>query len=103
MTNTTKHYTAWLTNVRSALDQPNMDITILEDEAIGDPENGDGTWACAGGEAVYYTVTDMAADDYWGDCTAVATNILRHAGWDTTDEWTSNDTGYAVSVSPNTL
>lgn len=92
------HYTAWLTNNPAALDQPNMDIAVLEDDLVGDPDDGDTAWVCMGNDPVFYAVTDMSVDDYTGDPCARAANILCAAGWSRVGEWTSVDTGYIATV-----
>ncbi|MGQ4353206.1 hypothetical protein [Streptomyces drozdowiczii] len=95
---TDTHFTAWLTTTPSALDQDNIDITVLEDENIG----GDGdeiNWVCQGGEAEYTGVTSIPAKD--GDhktAQSEAVDLLREAGWDTAGSWEAVDTGYIVTV-----
>jgi len=95
---TNEHFTAWLCNIPSMLDQPNMDINVLEDELIGDPEEGEVAWACIGGESAFYAVTDMPADDYEGNPLPEAERILTEAGWARAGEWSSVDTGYTLTV-----
>jgi hypothetical protein len=39
---TRRHFTAWMANSSSVVDQPNMDIAIIEDQLLGeDPDNVD--------------------------------------------------------------
>ncbi|WP_329126143.1 hypothetical protein [Streptomyces sp. NBC_01353] len=96
---TTTHFTAWLTTTTSALDQDNIDIVILEDELIGDPEAGDAAWACKGGIALFTGITNVPAED--GDHTKAkleAEDLMRDAGWATVGAWDGVDTGYIVTV-----
>lgn len=94
----TTHFTAWLTTTPSALDQDNIDVTVLEDENIG----GDGdeaNWACQGGEAEYTGVTDVPAEDgNHHKAQREAVDLLRKAGWDTVGSWDGVDTGYIITV-----
>jgi hypothetical protein len=96
---TATHFTAWVTTTTSALDQDNIDVTILEDEEIGDPEGGDGTWACKGGDALFYAITSVPAED--GDTAQAlreAEELMRDAGWTTVGKWDDVDTGCIITV-----
>ncbi|MGP3636213.1 hypothetical protein ACTU45_23120 [Streptomyces sp. 24-1644] len=98
MTVTTTHFTAWLTTTSAALDQDNIDVTVLEDENIG----GDGdeaNWACQGGEALYTGVTNVPAEDAdHGKAQSEAEDLLSEAGWNTVGTWDDVDTGYIITV-----
>ncbi|GGT65374.1 hypothetical protein [Streptomyces purpureus] len=96
---TTTHFTAWLTNTPSALDQPNVDLTVLEDVLIGDPDDGDSAWASAGGEAAFEAITSVPAeDDDDEQALREAKDLLQDAGWRTVGEWDGVETGYIVTV-----
>lgn len=97
MTDTT-HFTAWLTTTTSALDQDNIDVTVLEDENIGG-DSDEANWACQGGEAEYTGVTGIPAED--GDhykAQREAVDLLTEAGWTAVGDWEDVDTGYIVTV-----
>ncbi len=100
---TARHFTAWLVNTPSALDQPCMDVTILEDEIIGYTEvfgEQQPSWSTDSGKApAFYAITTVDAQD--GDdedgCTE-AEDLMSVAGWRTAGKWEAVDTGYIVTV-----
>jgi hypothetical protein len=96
----TRHYTAWLVNDTSCLDQACMDLTVLEDELIGgDPEKR-GDWSTdASKDRAFYGVTAVDAEE--GDiqkATEEAEDMLREAGWRMTDKWEAVTNAYIVTV-----
>ncbi|MFF3547093.1 hypothetical protein ACFYXD_35310 [Streptomyces platensis] len=97
---TVRHFTAWLVNDPSALDQPCMDIAILEDELIaGDPED-DGSWGTDSSKpTAFYAVTKVDARD--GDAQDgidEAEDLMSAAGWRTVGNWDTVDNAYIVTV-----
>ena len=95
-----RHFTAWMVNAPSALDQGCMDITILEDELIGaDPED-DGAWSTDTSKpTAFYTVTTIDARD--GDAEDgcdEAEDLMRDTGWRTVGNWEAVDNAYIVTV-----
>jgi hypothetical protein len=98
MTQTKKHFTAWLTNDTSALDQSCMDLTILADELIGtDPEREDG-WASNGPQVFYAVTTVDATDGDIKDGIAEAEELMSAAGWETAGSWDATPNAYTVTV-----
>jgi hypothetical protein len=96
---TVRHFTAWLVNDTSCLDQPNMDITILEDALIGDPED-DGAWTTDSSKPIaFHAITDTDARD--GDIAEgirQAEHLLANAGWSTVGSWDATDNAYTITV-----
>lgn len=98
MADTPTHYTAWLTTTPSALDQPEMDVTVLEDENTG----GDGdeaNWNCQGGLPLYTGTTTVPAESGdWLKAQREAADLLREARWQTVGKWQAVDTGHVITV-----
>lgn len=99
-TGTPTHFTAWLVNDPSALDQPFMDITILEDQLIGGDSDDDGSWGTDSSKpTAFYAVTKVDARD--GDaedgCDEAET-LMSAAGWRTVGNWDAVDNAYIVTV-----
>ena len=96
-----KHFTAWLVNARSCLDQDNMDVTVLEDELTG-AENPDdpGDWATDGTkDPAFYAVTSVdARDGETDDAIREAEGLLAAAGWTVAGPWAGVDCGYIAVV-----
>lgn len=93
------HYTAWLAVTRPTLDQDNIDVMVLEDEATGETETGSPVWACKGEAPAFTGVTNVPAGD--GDHKRAqdeARELLAGAGWTTVGAWDAVDTGYVVTV-----
>ena len=91
---TATHFTAWLTTTTSALDQDNIDLTVLEDEQLGDTD-----WTSKGGPALFTAATNVPAED--GDHRKAqdeADDLLAEAGWSTTGTWDAVDSGYIITV-----
>lgn len=96
----TRHFTAWLVNDRSCLDQDCMDLTILEDKLTGaDPENDD-HWSCdSSKERAFYAVTTVSArDGDIEDAIDQAEDLMREAGWRTVGKWDACPNSYIVTV-----
>lgn len=97
---TARHFTAWLVNDHSALDQPFMDVTILEDELIGaDPEDN-GAWATDTTKpTAFYAVTKVdARDGDAADGCDQAEDLMSNAGWRMVGTWDAVDNAYIVTV-----
>ena len=103
---TATHFTAWLVNDPSALDQSCMDITILEDEIIGYTEvygEQEPTWSTDTSKpTAFYAVTTIDARD--GDaedgCNE-AEDLMHEAGWRTIGKWDAVDNAYIITVEKN--
>jgi hypothetical protein len=99
-TSTRTHFTAWLVNDTSCLDQGCMDISIWEDELIGGDPDNDRDWACdAGKPRAFYAVTTVDARD--GDVKAAmdeAEELMGAAGWRTVGKWDATSNAYIVTV-----
>lgn len=97
---TVRHFTAWLVNDPSALDQPCMDVAILEDQLIGmDPED-ESAWATDSSKpTAFYAVTTVDArhGDAEDGCDQ-AEDLMRAAGWKTVGQWDTVDNAYIVTV-----
>jgi hypothetical protein len=97
---TVRHFTAWLVSDTSALDQPNMDITVLEDTLVGENPEDDGAWSTDGSKpAAFYGITETDARD--GDADEgirQAERLLADAGWSTVGKWEAVDTGCIITV-----
>ena len=98
---TTTHFTAWLVNDASCLDQSNCDLTVLEDQLIGaDPED-DGSWSTdTSKDTALYAVTDVDASDCdIEDAINQAEQMLAAAGWTIAGtSWEAVDNAYIVTV-----
>lgn len=97
---TTTHFTAWLVNDTSCLDQDNCDITILQDQLIaGDPED-DHNWATdASKPTAFHAITSVNAKN--GDIDAAldeARTLMAAAGWQLVGGWEAADNAYTVTV-----
>lgn len=97
---TAMHFTAWLVNDTSCLDQDNCDITIIEDQLIaGDPED-DRNWATDSCKPpAFYATTSVNAKG--GDIDAALTEareLMAAAGWQPVGAWQAADTAYIVTV-----
>lgn len=99
----TTHFTAWLVNDNSCLDQDNMDLTVLQDQLIGgDPEN-DSDWSTDSSQpTALYAVTEVNAKD--GDIEDginQAEILLGNAGWTIVSSWEATDNAYIATVERN--
>lgn len=100
---TVRHFTAWLVNDPSALDQPCMDITILEDEITGYHSvfgEEEPSWSTDTSKpTAFYAVTKVDARD--GDAQDgidEAEDLMSAAGWRTVGSWDTVDNAYIVTV-----
>lgn len=99
-----KHFTAWLVNDRTCLDQDYMDVTILQDMLVIDgPDHGGRFrehWETDPEEApAYYAITTVNARE--GDIEEgqkQAKALLADAGWQTVDDWTVLENAYTITV-----
>lgn len=118
---TRTHFTAWLVNDPSALDQGCMDVTILEDEITGyregevggeyNPQTGavdiaqseEPIWATAPGKPhAFYAVTTVdARDGDTKDGISEAEDLMGQAGWRVVGDWDTVDNAYIVTVERN--
>lgn len=97
---TVTHFTAWLVNDPSALDQSCMDITILEDDLIGANPEDDAAWSTDTSKpTAFYAVTTVDArnGDAQDGCDE-AEDLMRAAGWRTVGKWDAVDNAYIVTV-----
>lgn len=99
-----EHYTAWLVNDRSALIQPNCDVTVLQDAITGYNTADDGTelpiWSTDIVEPLkFYAVTRVpAASDNILQAHQDAERLLNAAGWRLTEPWTAAPNAYIATV-----
>ncbi|GGU62264.1 hypothetical protein [Streptomyces lavendofoliae] len=97
---TTTHFTAWLVNDASCLDQPYMDLTILEDELLGEDPANHAAWTTDGSKPIaFYSRTTVDARD--GDIDqgiAEAEAAMEASGWRTVGSWDVVDNAYIVPV-----
>lgn len=100
MNSTITHFTAWLVNDTSCLDQGCMDVTILQDKLIGGDPANERDWACdASVPALFYAVTTVNAQD--GDIDDAITeskDLMENAGWRIVGDWDAVDNAYIVTV-----
>lgn len=97
---TRTHFTAWLVNAASYLDQPCMDVAILQDQLIGGNPDDDGDWATdtTQPQAFYAVTTVDARDGDAKDGCDEAEDLMRQAGWRTVGAWDAVDNAYTVTV-----
>lgn len=100
MSNSPRHFTAWLVNDPSCLDQGCMDITIWEDALIGGDPERDGDWATdSTKDQSFYAVTTVdARDGDVQDAMDEAATLMGAAGWHTVGKWDAVDNAYIVTV-----
>jgi hypothetical protein len=100
---TVRHFTAWLVNDPSALDQACMDVTILEDQLIGANPEDDAAWSTDSSKptALYAVTTVDARDGDAEDGCDEAEDLMREAGWRTVGAWEAVDNAYIVTVERN--
>ncbi|NUP24161.1 MAG: hypothetical protein HOZ81_50515 [Streptomyces sp.] len=97
------HFTAWLVNDRTCLDQDNCDITVLADDITTDygPDDSEAekTVYSSTGEPLFYAVTGVSARDGDGDAAIrEAEELLADSGWRITGSWEAVGTGGVVEV-----
>lgn len=118
MSDTAQHFTAWLVNDTSCLDQGCMDVSVLEDRVISyrtqeksseyDPVTGGVTveeeeipqWTTDSSKPpAFYAVTtvDAKSGDV-ADGQAEAVELMRAAGWATVGGWDVLPNAYVVTV-----
>jgi hypothetical protein len=118
-TATRTHFTAWLTNDPSCLDQPFMDLTIWQDtitgyrkgDLIGDVDLATGTDTLGYEEIpvwemdpdkpdpTFYAVTKVPArDGDIADAQQEAKELLETAGWRIVGDWDVTPNAYTVTV-----
>src|SRR5690348_13396099 len=99
---TVTHFTAWLVTDTSALDQPCMDVTVIEDQAISYKQDEEGNetpvWASQGDQKFYAVTTVDAHDGDAEDGIGEAESLMLAAGWKTVGEWEAVDNAYIVTV-----
>lgn len=92
------HFTAWLVNDTSCLETGACDISVIEDELIGDDPEDETAWASQG-EVKFHSVTTVDAKD--GDIEEAkreAEALMEAAGWRTVGDWDAVDNAYIVTV-----
>ncbi|MGW3491867.1 helix-turn-helix domain-containing protein [Streptomyces sp. NPDC001054] len=113
---TAQHFTAWMTNDWSCLEGDDMDVSVLEDEAVSyreeilsedwDPATGDVVrevretpmWE-SNGNRVFWALTGVDARE--GDVEEgikVAEELLDAAGWRRVGDWEATTSSYIVTV-----
>ncbi|GAX57262.1 hypothetical protein [Streptomyces olivochromogenes] len=96
------HFTAWLVNDTSALDQPCMDVTVIEDQAISYKQDEEGNetpvWASQGDQKFYAVTTVDARDGDIDDAQTETEALLAASGWKTVGDWDVTDNAYIVTV-----
>ena len=101
------HFTAWLVDDRSCLDQDNCDVTVLADDITTFIDyDHDGTEIekpeySSTGDPVFYGITGVDARN--GDINEAireAEQMLDDAGWQTSGTWEAVGTSYVVEVEP---
>lgn len=99
---TRRHSTAWMANGSSVLDQPNMDVTIIEDTLTGGDPDDPRAWSSGGtGNAPYpfYAVTETNARE--GDAEKgieEAEALMTAAGWRVVGKWEATPDAYTATV-----
>ncbi|MFE7759531.1 hypothetical protein [Streptomyces sp. NPDC057429] len=97
---TVRHFTAWLVNAPSALDQAHMDVTVLEDKLIGGDSDDDGSWGTNSSKpTAFYAITtvDAREGDAKDGCDQ-AEELMGDAGWHVVGTWEAVDNAYIVTV-----
>ncbi|MEU7147102.1 hypothetical protein AB0B15_03535 [Streptomyces sp. NPDC045456] len=95
-----RHFTAWLVNDPTILDQPFMTITVLEDWQIGGDNEDDATWSIDSSKpTAFHAVTTVNAQggDAEDGCNE-AEALMRAAGWRMIGDWDVVDNAYIVTV-----
>ncbi|BFP50049.1 hypothetical protein KCMC57_64170 (plasmid) [Kitasatospora sp. CMC57] len=99
------HFTAWLVDDRSCLDQDNCDVTVLADDittVIDYDGNGfevEKPEYSSTGAPVFYGITGVdARDGNVDDAIREAEQMLDAAGWVVTGTWEAVGTSYVVEV-----
>jgi hypothetical protein len=97
---TVTHFTAWLVNDASCLDQPCMDVTVLEDELLGEDPADHAAWTTDSSKPIaFHAVTTVdARDGDDADGVTQAEELLRAAGWRTVGQWDVTTSAYVVTV-----
>jgi hypothetical protein len=97
---TRRHFTAWMATGSSVLDQPCMDVTIIEDELLGaDPDNETHWSDDTSKPQPFYAVTTVNAKD--GDAQDginEAEALMRAAGWRVAGQWRDTSSAYVATV-----
>ncbi|MFD3336130.1 hypothetical protein ACFWV1_26305 [Streptomyces sp. NPDC058700] len=96
---TETHFTAWLTNDASCLDQPCIDLTVLEDTLNGDSDDNASWVTDSGKERAFYAVTTVEADaDDISEAFVQAKDLLEDANWQIVGDWEATPNAYVVTV-----
>lgn len=105
MTTTTRHFTAWMVNDPSCLDQPCMDVTVIEDkidsyrEVTTLQETEEIPEWVSSGEQMFHAVTTVNAKE--GDAEdgiSQAVDLLGEAGWRVVGTWEAVANAYLATV-----
>ncbi|MFD8385215.1 hypothetical protein ACFV2X_42985 [Streptomyces sp. NPDC059679] len=94
------HYTAWLVNDPSCLDQGCMDVTVLQDKLIGEDPSKGGDWSTDSSKPrAFYAVTTVdAREGSVEDAMSEAEELMVRAGWQTVGSWDAVANAYIVTV-----
>jgi hypothetical protein len=94
-----RHFTAWLVNDPGSLDQGNCDVTIQEDECLGDPDDPN-TWVTdTTKDQAFYAVTSVdAKNGEAGEACREAETLMGAAGWRKVGDWEGVPNAYIVTV-----
>lgn len=97
---TATHFTAWLVNDPSCLDQGCCDVTILEDQLIGADPHNDADWSTdtSKPEAFYAVTTVDAKDGDSNEAIREAEELMSAAGWRVLGDWNAAPNAYIVTV-----
>jgi hypothetical protein len=97
------HFTAWLVNDPSCLDQARCDITILQDQLIGADPDDERSWSTDTSKPQpFYAVTTVDAED--GDIDQAlreAEALMSEAGWRLAGDWDAAPNAYTTTVERN--
>ncbi|MFE3609754.1 hypothetical protein [Streptomyces goshikiensis] len=94
------HFTAWLVNAPSCLDQGCMDVTVLQDRLIGGDPGNDEDWVTDSSKPqAFYSVTTVdAREGTAADGIGEAEKLMGRAGWKVTGEWEALPNTYIATV-----
>jgi hypothetical protein len=99
---TRRHFTAWMATGSSVLDQPNMDVTIIEDALTGADGDDPRAWSSGvPGDAPhpFYAMTEINARE--GDAEdgiKAAEALMAAAGWRVVSKWEATPDAYTATV-----
>lgn len=93
------HFTAWLVNDATALSGPHMDVTVMQDTLIGDPEDHDSWVTDTSKGTPFYAETTVPVDGgRVEDAQDEVRHLLENDGWRIAGEWAATPNAYVVPV-----